>query len=173
MNQHRQTFVQRETFSVLQFVGERFWGIGERIDFLAGSLVVAQLHNVVDVSCLLISPDMKNVDQARMLAGDGREFPDAVELALQWPSILEIALVQNFYGVEIADDISRQPDFAVSASAYAAKQFVIRNQRRVLRGDGGRLPLRIKGRKRATDVLARLFGLPSHFALAGHRERLL
>src|SRR5712671_6002988 len=101
---------------------------------------------------------MKNMDQAGMLARNGREFSDTVEFAFERASIFEIALVQNFHCVKVADDVSRQPDFAVSAFADAAKQFVIRNQGRVRRQGGDSLPLPIKGRKRAADVLARFFG---------------
>jgi hypothetical protein len=61
-------------------------------------------------------------------AGDRLELLDAVKLALKRLVLLEGAAAYDLHRAQGAEDIARQPHFAVAAAPDAAEQFVIGNE---------------------------------------------
>ena len=66
-----------------------------------------------------------------MTARDRLVSPNAIELALERPVVVELSAPYNFYGAQGAKPrMPRQPDFAIAPAADGPKQFVIGNVRR-------------------------------------------
>jgi hypothetical protein len=84
---------------------------------------------------LVVAPDLEQVHQPFVLAGDGLELLDAGELALERAVVLEVPAPDNFHRAISAEGITRQPHFAVAAPADAPQQFVIGNVGLRLRGE--------------------------------------
>src|SRR6266498_4596262 len=91
--------------------------------------IVRQFHDVIKVTGLVIAPDLKNVQLAFVRAGNRLELLDAFELAHKRPVLLEAFPIDNLHGPVAAQSRARQPDFAITALANAANQFVIRDVR--------------------------------------------
>jgi len=60
---------------------------------------------------------------------------DASELAFKRAVVIEGVAIDDFYGAPTAQNIAREPDFAVTAAADFAQQFVIGNGGRDWRTD--------------------------------------
>src|SRR5688572_22321243 len=89
--------------------------------------IIRQFHHVVEALCGFIAPDMKNVQLAGVSARNGLEILDAFELALDRAFVFEASSVNYFYGAEFAQDIARQPYFAIAAVTDAAEQLMVGN----------------------------------------------
>jgi hypothetical protein len=87
--------------------------------------IIRQFHHVIEISRLVVAPDLEDVHEALMRAGDRLELLDAAELALEMFRPLEGGAAHHLHRAPGADNTSRQPHFAVAALANAAEEFVI------------------------------------------------
>ena len=76
----------------------RVLGFVRASDFGFRSLrrIVCQLHDVVEV--IVVPTNLQDVDQAFMRAGDGFEFLNAAEFALERAAVFKIFAIDNFDG---------------------------------------------------------------------------
>src|SRR5262249_33755234 len=121
---------------MVEFALEVFRSVSIRIDFLAGLLIVGQLHNVVEVTGLFVAADVEDIDLAFVCAGNRFEFLNAFELALKGPVVRKVRAIDKFDGAICAHEVSGQPDPTVAAATDRPQQFVIRNGREAARCAG-------------------------------------
>ena len=100
--------------------------------------IVGQLHDVIEI--VLTPPDLENMHQSWMRAGDRFEILDAGELALEWAAVVEGTSVDYFHGAVNAEDVAREPDLAIAALADATDKRVIGDEDGwgIARGRAGR-----------------------------------
>ena len=109
---------------------ERAGNILVRRDVDPGAGVVAQLHDViVKRGILVVPPHVQDVDQPRMVAGDGFILQDAFKLTVERALILKILTPDDFHGAPRPGQGPGQPDLPVCAAAYLAHDLVVRNGR--------------------------------------------
>jgi hypothetical protein len=89
--------------------------------------IIRQLHHVVETA--LTPPDVQDVQLAGMAARNRLETPDALELALERPIILEGRAIDDLHCAQLAQNIARQPHFPITAAADAPEQFMVGNGR--------------------------------------------
>ena len=83
---------------------------------------------------------MQDVHEAFVAAGDRLETADTGELAFVGPGVLEIVAINDLHRAPSAQGVAREPDFAVTAVADAAHEWVIGNARRGVTNVPQRLP---------------------------------
>ena len=88
---------------------------------------------------------MEDVHLALVQARDRLEFPDAFKLPFEWPIMLELVPINHFDRPTFAQDIARQPDFAVTSATNPFQQFVVGHDWRLERGRRGRISRRTNG----------------------------
>ena len=93
---------------------------------------VGQFHDIKEIA--FAAADVEERKLAGMFAGEAFEALDAFELALEWPVIVEGVTPNDLESAQSTRGAAREPDFAIRTTAYAPKQFVVR--------DGGRLGAR-------------------------------
>jgi hypothetical protein len=111
-------------------LGER---AGVRASVSLPSRIVRQFHNVVEIGGGVIAPNLQNVHQTVVGAGDGFELLQSSELALEMLDALEGLAVDDLHRAQSPDGTARQPDFAIAPLADTADQLVIVNVRRRFR----------------------------------------
>src|SRR5712664_70265 len=121
------------------FSGLEWWNAGmlEWWSVLSSRRIVRQFHDIVEMGCAVVAADLEDVDEAIVGAGDGLVFLDAFKFALERIGVAEITPINNFHGSECADDVARQPNFAVTTAADFPQQLVIGNHRWNLATYGG------------------------------------
>src|SRR5439155_7416887 len=109
--------------------GEVAGRVACRVDGLAGGLVIARLHDAIVIASFVVTPDMQNMDQARVIEGDRHVFLNAPELPRVGFGVREIAVMNDFDGVIGANNVSGQPDLAIGALPDAPQQVMVWNER--------------------------------------------
>ena len=126
-----QTFLKGQATTVKHLPFERLGLIGGGINFFGGNRIIAQLHDVIEAIILVVPAHLENIDQVVMRAGHRLELLDAVELPLVRAFVREGLSIDDFDRAISTHHISRQPYLTITAAAYAPKQLVIGNVRRL------------------------------------------
>jgi hypothetical protein len=94
---------------------------------LCGDLVIAHLHNVVEVAFRLIQTYLKHVDKAFMQPRHRLKFSNTPEFPLKWPVAIEGIPKNDLYGAVRAHGIARQPHLTVAALPDAPNKLMLRD----------------------------------------------
>jgi hypothetical protein len=82
---------------------------------------VRELHDVVEVPGRVVAPDVEDVDDAGVRAGDRLELPDTGELALVGAFARKAVARDDLDRTELARRASREPDPSVAADAACVR----------------------------------------------------
>ena len=99
--------------------------VGGRVDVLGGALVVAQLHDVVEIAVGVVAADVEDIDLRIVHARDGLELADALELALVRARAVEARAPDDLHRAPCAHHVARKPDFPIGPLSDPAQQRVI------------------------------------------------
>src|SRR5436853_477103 len=90
LNGHAEKLGHAERLVSLEQRRERLWAVGERFDVAPADDIVRRFHNVKEKALLFFHAQMQHIDQAGMLAGNGRKLFDSFEFALE-----------RFFGIKV------------------------------------------------------------------------
>jgi len=136
LDAEREHFDQREAPPGFQLRGERARLVVRERDRRFAIDGVRELHDVVEVPCRVVAPDMEDVDDTGIGAGDRLELPDTGELALVRAFARKAAARDDLDRTELARRASREPDPSVAAATDVRQDLVI-GHARGRRGSGG------------------------------------
>lgn len=96
----------------------------------SGAGVVAQFHDVIiKRGILVMSSYMQDMNQPRMVAGDGFILENALKFPVERALVFKILPPDYFYGAPCAGQGFCQPYFSIRAAPYLAYNFMVRNGR--------------------------------------------
>ena len=107
---------------------ERARNIFVRCNMNSGAGVVAQFHDVIIKRGILVMPPyMQDMDQPRMVAGDGFILENALKFPVERTLVFKILPPYDFDGAPRPGQGFCQPYFSVRAAPYLAHNFMVRN----------------------------------------------
>src|SRR5262249_26061415 len=110
-----------------------------RLNGLTRNLVVAELHDVVEIPLIFVDADLEDVDKPLVQARNRLIFSNAGEFSLERALIVKGTAVDDLDGPIYSHLGAAKHDLPVTAPANATQQFVLGddNRRRGLRPSGG------------------------------------
>src|ERR1041385_3364866 len=111
------TFVDGERGAALKIFAQRLGVVSARVKWLPAGEVVRQLHQVVKIARIIVSPDVQDMDQTGMAPGDGVEILDSLERAFIQSRVRKVGAVNTLNRAIGADDVGADQTLAEGPDA--------------------------------------------------------